>query len=146
MVPRRDSGEDGSAVLEFVVLAVVLLIPTIYLVLTVGRLQAAAYATSTAARSAARAYVTAPPGSSPQARADAAAGLAFGDHGFDGGHITVRCAAQPCLTPEARVDVTAEVDVPLPLVPDLIADRLPATVRVSAVEGYTVDRFRDPGS
>ena len=56
--PARDPGEEGSAVVEFVALAVLLLIPIIYLILTVGRLQAASYAVSTAAREAARAYVT----------------------------------------------------------------------------------------
>jgi Flp pilus assembly protein TadG len=141
--PPRVAGEEGAALIEFIVLAVVLLIPTIYLVLTVGRLQAASYAVSTAAREAGRAYVTAPRGSSPQARADAAARLAFADHGFDTGRIAVRCAADPCLTPEARVDVDATVDVPLPLVPAFLADAVPTTIRIEGGYGVTVDRFRE---
>lgn len=140
--PARDPGEEGSAVVEFVALAVLLLIPIIYLILTVGRLQAASYAVSTAAREAARAYVTAPPGAAPQARADAAARLSFGDHGFEDGRITVRCAASPCLTPDARVDVDADIDVQLPLLPGFLADAIPASVRVTATHGATVDRFR----
>lgn len=135
--------DDGSAVIEFIVLAVLLLIPTIYLVLAVGRVQAASYAVSTAAREAGRAYVTAPAGSSPQARADAAARLSFADHGFDTGQITVRCAADPCLSPEARVDVDAAVDVSLPLVPGFLADAMPTIVRIEGSYGVTVDRFRE---
>lgn len=139
---RREDGEDGTAVIEFVFLAVLLLIPLVYLVLTLGRLQAASYAVSTAAREGGRAFVTAPAGASPQARADAAAALAFADHGFEGGSVQVRCAASPCLTPDARVDVEAGVDVPLPLVPALVADVIPTRVRISGGYAVTVDRFR----
>lgn len=140
---RTRGPQDGSAVVEFVFLAVLLLIPTTYLVITVARLQAASYAVSTAAREAGRAYVTAPDGASPQARAQTAADLAFDDHGFDAGRIAVRCAATPCLTPEARVDVDAAVDVPLPLIPAFLADALPATIRIEGTYGVTVDRFRE---
>lgn len=141
---RRRAEEAGSAVIEFIVLAVVLLIPTVYLILAVARLQAASYAVATAAREAGRVYVTAPTGSSPQARAETAAGLAFADHGLNGGRISIRCAADPCLTPEARVDIDAEVDVPLPLVPAVVADVIPASVRIGGSYGSTVDRFREP--
>ena len=58
---RRHSGEQGSAVVEFVTLGVLLLVPLIYLVLTVARIQAGAYAVSMAAREAGRAFVTSGP-------------------------------------------------------------------------------------
>ena len=45
---RRDEG--GSAVVEFVFLAVLLMVPLFYLVMTLSRVQAGAYAASTAAR------------------------------------------------------------------------------------------------
>ncbi len=44
---RRDR---GRAVVEFVFLGVLLLVPLIYLVMVIGRIQAAAFAVSTAAR------------------------------------------------------------------------------------------------
>ena len=44
---------------EFVFLAVLVMVPLFYLVMTLSRLQAGAYAASTAAREAGRAYVTA---------------------------------------------------------------------------------------
>lgn len=138
----RAAGESGSAVVEFVFLAVLLLIPVVYLILTLGRVQAASYAVSTAAREAGRAYVTTPTGAAPRARAEAAANLAYADQGFDSGRIRVRCAADPCLTPEARIEVDAEIDVPLPLVPAFLADAIPASVRVSGTYAVTVDRFR----
>ncbi|GAB78377.1 TadE-like protein [Austwickia chelonae] len=142
MTNRRRS-EDGSAVVEFVFLVVILLIPLIYLVLTVARLQAASFAVSTAAREAGRAFVTAPRHVSPQARAEAAAELAYADHGLDGGRVTIRCAADPCLSPDARIEVQAAVDVPLPLLPAFLSDAWPLTVRVDGSYGATVDRFRE---
>ncbi|WP_240322564.1 pilus assembly protein [Austwickia chelonae] len=136
-------GEEGSAVVEFVFLGVLLLIPLIYLVLTVARLQAASFAVSTASREAGRAFVTAPKQVSPQARAETAARMAYADHGFDSGKVTVRCAANPCLTPDARIEVHAAVDVPLPLLPAFLSDAWPLTVRVDGSYGATVDRFRE---
>ncbi|MBW3086930.1 hypothetical protein KEM60_03159 [Austwickia sp. TVS 96-490-7B] len=142
MQPDRDSAEDGSAVVEFVFLAVILLIPVVYLVLTVSRLQAASFAVSTAAREAGRAFVTSPVGADPQARAQAAARLAFADHGFDAGRIVVSCAASPCLTPDARIDVASTVEVPLPLVPSALSGSFPTSVRIDGAAAVTVDRFR----
>ncbi|NKY41663.1 pilus assembly protein, partial [Cellulomonas septica] len=57
----RGSGgrDDGSAVLEFLGVALVLLLPTVYLVLVLGRLQAATFAVEGAAREAARTAVAA---------------------------------------------------------------------------------------
>src|SRR5207302_2756298 len=53
---RRD---DGSAVVEFVWLAVLLLVPLVYVVMAALSVQRAAFAETAAAREAARAYATA---------------------------------------------------------------------------------------
>src|SRR6476661_4230607 len=76
--------ERGSAVVEFVFLAVLLMVPLFYLVMVLARLQAGAYAVSGAAREAGRAYTTARVPAQAPARAEAAAGVAFSDQGFDG--------------------------------------------------------------
>ena len=55
----RSTGDEGSSVIEFLGLAVVLLIPLVYLVLTLARIEAATFATEGAAREAARTYVVA---------------------------------------------------------------------------------------
>ncbi len=135
--------DGGSAVVEFVVLATVLLVPLVYLVLFLGRLQAGSYAVTTAARDAGRAYVTAPEEAEAAARAQAAARIAFADEGYDRiGDLAVTCAASPCLTPGAAVSVVARVDVPLPLIPAFARRALPLRVPVSASYVATVDRFR----
>ena len=76
---RRIAGDEGSAIIEFCVLAVLMLVPVVYLVLTLGRLQGAAFAAQGAAREAARAFVTAGDEGAATERADAAALIAFAD-------------------------------------------------------------------
>ena len=144
LVRRRRRDERGSAVVEFTVLAVLMLVPLIYLVMTMARLQAGAYAASAAAREASRAYVTARSADTAEPRALAAAGIAFEDQGFGGGlgTLTMACDGSPCLRPEGRIEVVATVTVPLPFVPAFARDVVPLEVPVSASHVAVVDRFR----
>lgn len=140
---RPAAGERGSAVVEFVFLAVLMMIPLIYLVMMLGRLQAGAYAAATAAREAGRAYVTAQTETAASDRATAAARIAFEDQGFGGnGRVTLECDGTPCLRPEGRIEATAEVTVPLPLVPSFARSVIPLEVPLSAAHVSVVDRFR----
>ncbi len=137
--------DAGTAIVEFCLLAVLLLVPVVYLVLALGRIQAGAFAAQGAAREAGRAFVTAADESSAQARADSAAAVAFADQGFvepSQVGIDVSCAASPCLTPDQRVVVRSRVLVVLPGVPRLVDHLLPARVEVTARHVATVDRFR----
>ena len=135
--------EQGSAVVEFVVLAVLMLIPLIYLVMMMARLQAGSFAVSQAAREAGRAYVTADSGQIAPDRAQAAATIAFLDHSFeDDGRLTIACDGSPCLRPDGRIETTATVRVPLPLIPAFVREVVPMSVPVSASQVSTVDRFR----
>jgi len=139
----RARGEEGSAVIEFIFLGVLMMVPLIYLVMALARIQAGSYAVATAAREAGRAYVTAAEGQDAPARANAAANIAFGDHGFDGmGSLAVSCSTSPCLTPDARIETTARVTVPLPLIPAFARDVVPLEIPLSASHLSTVDRFR----
>lgn len=134
--------EAGSAVVEFVFLAVLMMIPVCYLVMVMARIQAGAYAVSAASREAVRAYVTSPAPGQAGERADAAAGLAFADQGFAGqGQIQLRCDGTPCLRPEGRVGATATVAVPLPFVPTLLDGVVPTQVPVTATHSEVVERF-----
>jgi len=141
---RRRVGptESGRAIVEFVFLGVLLLVPLLYLVVTLGRVQAAAYSATTAAREAGRAFTTAGSEGQTQARARAAAGLAFEDFGFDEGTaLTLACDGSPCLRPDAQVSATATIRVRLPLVPDFVGGVIPVEIPVSATHVATVDRF-----
>ena len=83
MSARLTADDRGSALVEFCFLAVLLLVPMVYLVVVLGRVQAAALAAETAAREAGRAFVTAQDDGSAGLRATAAAAIAFSDQGFD---------------------------------------------------------------
>lgn len=141
---RGRVGERGGAVVELVFLTVLLLIPLFYLVMTVSRVQAASYAASTAVREAGRAYVTAEDEASAGERADAAARIAFEDQGFDrtAARLSMACDGTPCLRPEGRVQLTAVVVVPLPLVPSFARKVVPLELPITASHVAVVDRFR----
>ncbi|MEP6650333.1 MAG: pilus assembly protein [Lapillicoccus sp.] len=137
---RRDS---GRAIVEFLVVGLLLLVPVVYFIVTLSRVQAAAIAVSTASREAGRAFTTAATEDSAYARAQAAARLSFEDYDFGAdGAVRVRCDGSPCLRPEGRVEAVATVNVRLPLVPDILSGALPTMLPVSATHVATVDRFR----
>jgi hypothetical protein len=141
----RRPPDEGSAVVEFVTLGVLLLVPVIYLVLALGRIQAAAYATDGAAREAARAFTAAADERSGRVRTQAAVRLGLLDQGFDvdpSRATTIECRQTPCLSPEGRVVVRVSVDVVLPGIPGFV-DRLVAThVTVRSSQTAVVDAFR----
>ena len=136
---RRD---DGRAIVEFLVVGLLVLLPLIYLVVALARIQAAAFAVSAASREAGRAFTTAATDAEAQPRAQAAAAISFGDYDFGtAGRVAIDCDGTPCLRPQGRVRIVASVEVRLPLVPDFLAGALPASVPVSATNVATVDRF-----
>lgn len=85
--PRRHeavsppSGDDGNAVLEFVALSVVILVPFVYLLVSVFAVQRASFGVTQAAREAARVLATSDDLDSGLLRAQAAASLAMRDQG-----------------------------------------------------------------
>ena len=143
---RAPAGDGGSAVVEFVTLGVLLLVPVVYLVLVLGRVQAGAFAAEAGAREASRALTAADDETTGRARAGAAVALALRDQGFEpsarGEELLIVCEASPCLTPGARVRATVTVDVPLPVVPVFVTRVVPSVVTVDAAAVAVVDRFR----
>ncbi len=140
--------DSGNAVVEFLGLAFVLLVPLVYLVLVLARIEAASYAVEGAAREAARTYVAADDVDSAASRAVAVTGVALADQGFDDDPaqaLALVCEQQPCLRPDAHVEARVEVMVPLPLVPGFVRDIVPMQVPVSARHVAVVDEFRGTG-
>lgn len=138
-------GDEGSAVVEFLGLALVLLVPLVYLVLVLGRLQAATFAAEGAAREAARVFVASDDVADAAPRAVAAAGLALADQGFDDDPATavsIACSAA-CLTPGSEVTVDVRVEVPLPFVPPLVRGAVPLAIPVAAARTAVVDEYRE---
>lgn len=139
-------GDDGSAVVEFVTLGVLMLVPVVYLVLTLGRIQAGAFAAEAGAREAARAFTAADDETSGRAVAQAAVALALRDQAFEpsprGDDLVIRCRASPCHAPGGSVHTLVTVEVPLPAMPRFVTRAVPAVVTVQAEAVAVVDRFR----
>jgi len=137
--------DGGSAVVEVLVLGVLLLVPLVYLVVVVGRVQAAAFAAEGGAREAARVVAQPVGGDAVGAARDARAvvALAAEDQGFDPGNarLEVVCEASPCATPDAVVRTTVRLDVVLPGVPRVLAGAVPSAVQVEARGSAAADRF-----
>jgi hypothetical protein len=143
---RRDA---GSAVVEFVTLGVLMLVPLVYLVVVLGRLQAAAFGTDAAAREAVRAFGAATDERTGRREALAGVRLALLDQGFDvdpGRALQLTCSGRPCLTPGARVTSQVAVEVVLPGIPGLVDRVVPlhVTVRSEATAAVGVFRSRQP--
>ena len=124
----RNRGESGTALVEFVWLAILLIVPLLYIVLAAFDTQRAAYAASSAARSAGRAFVTAPDQARGYARAEAAVRLAYRDQGIESQpDVRISCRPEPrnCLTPGSVVKAEIGSSVDLPLMPAALGSNTP---------------------
>jgi hypothetical protein len=148
------SGRDaGNALVEFVGLSVLLLIPLVYLILGVFSVQRSAFAATEAAREAGRAFATAPSEQQGLARARLAAALALSDQGIRQApelrfaHAGAHCGdADPgdgaeSLEPGAEFVVCVRTVAPLPLTGSGLFRGI-ASVTVNGQFEVVVDAFR----
>ena len=92
--PTDEHSDDaGRALIEVLILGVLLLIPTVYLLSAVLRVQSATFAVTQAARDAGRLIDTAPDLDSGVQRATEAARIALADQRLPGDAVTVRFVA-----------------------------------------------------
>lgn len=133
--------DGGSAVLEFTFLGLLLLVPVVYLVLTVGAVQGASFAVVGAADQAAKVFVDSESAEEAYSRAQQAVDLAIDDFGFapEDAAVTIICGGT-CLEPGSSVTVAVDLRVPLPLIPTMPGlNTSAATVDSSATQ--LVERF-----
>jgi len=143
----RSEYDRGSASIEFIVVGVAIILPLIYIAITVLTLNAAQFASNQAAREGARAFVTSTSNSSANQRASTAANQAFADYGLteSESQIAITCDHISCLTPGGSIHVQVTTQVPLPFVPrwgssDLVT--MPITSRATLL----VDQYRQAGA
>lgn len=124
--------EQGTALVELVWLGILLLVPVVWVLLTVFDAQRGAYGVSTAARAAGRAYALAPDDATGEQRARAAAQLALADQGLAGQPVQVQvqvsCTPFPgdCHQGTSVITVRVSSRVDLPLVPEVLGDQAPS--------------------
>ncbi|HSJ20609.1 MAG TPA: hypothetical protein VK964_08555 [Nocardioidaceae bacterium] len=138
--------ERGSGVVEFTWLAILLMVPLLYIVLTVFEVQRAAFATSTAARAAGRAFTQAPGEVAAHGHAARAVALALRDQDLevDRRALAVRCTPDPanCLAPGSVVSVSVAYPVPLPLLPAVLGGQRPS-IRVESEHTIPYGTYRE---
>ena len=153
--PEGGGKETGSAMVEFVFLSILLLVPLVYLVVTLARIQAGAFAAESAAHDAARASVVTGVESREQGasnevamehgaeRARAAVSVALENFGFkaDDSELTFACDAR-CLEQGSNVTADVTVTVALPGIPGFVSSAIPLGVEVSASARAPVDSVR----
>lgn len=137
----RPRGDDGSALLEFTYLAILLMVPLVYVLTTVFQVQRAAFGVTEAARQAGRAYATAESDAQGRARAEAAARLALQDQGIELVE-PLQLVPSDGVAPGSTVRVRVTHRVVLPLVGGLFGDAVPPNVPVRADHVAVVDRFK----
>lgn len=129
---RDSSGQDaGRATIEVVFLAVLLLIPTVYILISIFRVQAATFAVTQAARDAGRLLDAADTIDVGLARARQAAAVALTDQSVPPDGLTIRFASPgadchngvptpPPMSAGALVDVCVTAVLSLPGVPSVL--------------------------
>ncbi len=142
---RRVRGDGGSALVELTWLGLLLLIPLVYVIISMVTVQRSAFGATEAARAAGRAFILAPDVASARERAYDAARVAMRDQGVDlsPSELHVECQPTPesCLQPGSSVEVQLDLQVALPLVPSLFGESAASiAVDASHTEPYGVFR------
>lgn len=138
---RRLGDEDGNALVEFVVLSAALLIPCLYLVLTLGNVQAAVFAADTISRDVARIHATEPDPGRAAVQAARHAEMVLEDHGLSARDVvTLSCTHDPCATPGGTVTAQVRIPVPVPGMGPILGEGGP--MAVGASHAVPVDRYR----
>lgn len=135
--------DRGSAIIEFLVIGILVIVPLAYIAMCVMRVQAASVASSLAVREAGRAFVSAESAGDAGLRSREAARIALADQGFElpARALTVRCPTGPCLQPDSTVQVQLDWSVDLPWVPDFLGEDR-KSVRITASRTMPVDAYR----
>jgi hypothetical protein len=124
-------GERGSALVEFVFIAIVVFVPLVYVVAGFSAVQRGVFAANAAAREAGRAMGTAPDPIAGQERALRAAQLAVEDQSIEPTDLRLEfappgadCGAAggytPTLAPGEEFSVCVTVTVRIPMLPEFI--------------------------
>lgn len=146
---RRRRDERGSALVELTWLGLLLMIPLVYVVITIVTVQRSAFGATEAARAAGRAYVLSPDVSTAEFRAYEAARIAMQDQGvgLEPADVLIACHPSPeaCLQPGSTVEVRLDLQVSLPLLPSVMGQSVASiAVKSSHLEPYGVYREATP--
>jgi Flp pilus assembly protein TadG len=139
-------GERGSAVVEVAWLGILLVLPVLWIVMSVFQVQRGAFAVSAAARSAARAYALAPDDASGLIRARTAARVALDDQGVHDVTPGVRITCTPypgdCHQGTSVITVSVHSRLVLPLMPSALGGNRPSFA-LEATQTVPIGQFQE---
>ena len=107
--------EEGSAIVEFVVLGLPLFLPLFIFLSSVTQISSDERVVQNLARQVARAYVTAPDEQSGRARIEMVKSIfqskyfQSNNSGYRNIQISLNCSANPCLTLDSQISVSASL-------------------------------------
>jgi hypothetical protein len=142
----RRRREQGTALVEVTWLGILLLLPMVWIVLSVFEVQRGAFAVTASARSAARTFALARDDATGRQRAEHAASVALSDQGLRDSpwSLAIDCADRPdCHAGGVVVTVRVSTHVALPFVPDVLGGR--AGFALDAVSRVPIGQYQDPG-
>jgi hypothetical protein len=143
---RSSEEEDGSALVEFVWLAMLLIVPLVYVLTAVFDVQRAAFGAAAASRAAGRAYALAATDGEGLQRAGEAARVALADQGLDRPmDLRITCEpAPPCHERGRTIVVRLSSSIALPLVPEALGGGAPSFA-ISSEHRVPFGRYREVG-
>ena len=135
--------ERGSAVVEFTFLALLLMVPLVYFIITMSQIQGGSFAVVGAADQGAKVYIAQPDAATAQAAAEQAVAIALADfgHPVESARVATSCDPADCQAAGSTVTVTVSLTVPLPFLPFSNDFRLNAS-EVEASSTQIVGRYR----
>jgi hypothetical protein len=145
---RRPHDQRGSALVEVSWLGILLVLPVLWIVMSVFEVQRGAFGVSAAARAAARAYALAPDDASGLVRARTAARIALDDQGAHGvtPEVRVSCTPYPddCHQGRSVITVSVHSRVVLPLMPAALGSNRPSFA-LDATQTVPIGQFQEIG-
>lgn len=140
----RARDESGTALVEFVWLGLVLLVPVVWILLSVFEVQRGAFAVTAAARAAGRAYALAPDDAQGLDRAGAVARQVLDDQGAEDMPLDLRvtCTTGPghCHEGTSVITVTITSGVEIAFLPDFFSSR-PTDFGLEATHSVPIGRY-----
>ena len=152
MPPRSlsiDDSQRGSAAVEFILMGLLMLVPLVYLIVSLGVIQSQSLGAEAGARHLARAAATAGDRDDAAERTRLILAAVADEYGLDEDAVSVSLSCRPssasCPAAGATLTVTVRTRAALPLVPPVLGlDRM-ASIPIEASATHKVSRFWGAG-
>ncbi|MEI7453259.1 MAG: pilus assembly protein [Actinomycetes bacterium] len=143
ILQQEEHMDCGTAIVEFLVIGVLILVPLLYATLMVVRVEAATMASTQAVHEASRAFMMADAAAQGFRDARVASNLALADQGFKvtDDALKVTCSMR-CLAPQSQLKVQLTWKVDLPWLPPPFSHFIDG-YPITAEQELTMDTYRD---